>query len=304
MAIVVERDLTLTDPYTIELETEIEESVETMTNPLETLLDDNGFIKIAALDHRSSLKKMLPENKLANFKALATQTFLPYSTAVLIDPEYGANAIKIAQSLYKEVVLTREISGYKDRPDGRTTELYPQFTSKKLKQMGATAIKLLLYYNSDAPNATKQQATAQKVKEEAEQVNLPVLLEIVTYPVSKTEYHRGDAILRAITDLRQFANILKLEYPVDVIENNLKSAIPYLDQMTSSAEIPWVLLSHGMEFKTYKKALYIAKGEGCKGFAAGRSIWKDIAELDTWDAQVEFIKTTAKDRFEQISKIF
>jgi len=270
------------------------------------LQDANGFIKIAAIDHRSSLKKILAEDKLEDFKGLCTENFAPFVTAILVDPEYGDKARESARQNNVSIILSREQSGYLQNPDGRVTELYSQFNSHKLKKMGASAIKLHLYYNADAANAADQRQVAEKVKMECVAADIPLLLEPVTYTVPDSPYHKGDAIMHAINDLRAFADILKLEFPIDVDDEteDMDAAIPYLSAMTIESKVPWILLSLGMQFDSYKKALGLSKDAGCNGFAVGRAVWQEIDRLSTWPSVEDFIKTTATDRMRQLAELF
>ena len=90
----------------------------------------SGTIKIAAFDHRDSLSKYIPVDKLSTFKTLCTETFAPFSSAILVDPEYGIDAINKSNEIGLSSILSREISGYTSTPQGRNTELYEQFTKE------------------------------------------------------------------------------------------------------------------------------------------------------------------------------
>ena len=246
----------------------------------------------------------MPEDQIADFKTLCAKVFSPYVQSILVDPIYGNDAITVAINSGKTILLTREETGYTDNPDGRLTVLSNHFTSTKLKEMGANAIKLLMYYNSDASNAQKQIDIAKRVRDETIDLNMPFLLEIVTYPVDGNPYHKGDAIVDAVSDLRTYSDILKLEYPVDPSAEDAENAIPYLNQISSEAEQPWVLLSRGMKFDFYKKALKISKENGCKGFAVGRAVWQEVAELQNWDDKVNFMNTIGIKRMKELSDIW
>lgn len=258
------------------------------------------------MDHRDSLKKAIDEDLFPAFKNLLTTTFAPYSTAILVDPEYGGQAIESAKTANIGILLSREETGYTDEDTGRKTTLYKQFPASKLKEIGATAIKLLLYYNRDAENAGDQISIATQVHEECIQADLPLLIEPITYPVAGIEYHKGDAIVHAAQDLRNHCEVLKLEFPVDMSTDNadVEAAIPYLQTITEEAQKPWVLLSRGMEFDLFKQALRASKEAGCSGFAVGRAVWQEISEHESWEGKKHFIETTARDRMEELSKIF
>ena len=62
---------------------------------------DRGIITAAAMDQRGSLKKAIAKARgsdvtdadLAEFKAIVTEVLTPYASAILMDPEYGLEAI-------------------------------------------------------------------------------------------------------------------------------------------------------------------------------------------------------------------
>jgi tagatose 1,6-diphosphate aldolase len=270
------------------------------------LQNRNGYIKIAAMDHRDSLKKFIPEDKLSDFKNLIAQVFAPYSTAVLVDPEYGLPAIESAKKMNLAMLLTREETGYLDNPDGRTTELYKEFDSRKLKEMGADAVKLLLYFNNNASNFQQQLDVVKKVREETLMENIPFLIEPITYEIKDTGYVKGEQIVEAVKELDHLCDILKLEFPIDVLEDgsNIPSGSEWLDQISDVITVPWVLLSRGMKFDNYKSALKLSKQHGCSGYAVGRAVWQEISEQKSWDDIETFIKTTALNRMKELSGIY
>ena len=278
-------------------------------------------IKIFAIDHRGSLKKVLNENLLSDFKALTTETFAPYNSAVLVDPEYGSNTIEIAKEKKLELLLTREKTGYSDTENGRELELYQKYTSQKLKSLGANAIKILYYYNSQAPNKNEQLQLLRKVKQETDDVTLPLLVEPITYPLPNTPFNKGEETIKAIKEIQPLCDILKLEFPTnknfhqlfedmpnnldEQINAGLNEAIEYLEQFSTLITKPWVLLSRGMPFDIYVEALALSKKYGASGYAVGRAVWQEIADMNSdWNQIETFVKTTAKERMQEISAIF
>ena len=271
---------------------------------LSSLTNENGFIKIAAFDHRSSLIKLITEEKMSEFKVLCAQLFSPYSTAILVDPEYGKEAITVAKNNNLGVLISREQSISGDDTEERRIFLSEKYTASELKSLGATAIKLFFYYNADAANSKEKINVIKKLHEETKNVDLPLLIEPVTYAVDGHPYHRGDATLRAVMAFRNHCDILKLEYPVDPKIEDIENAIPYLEQISEEINIPWILLSRGMKFDHYKHALKIAKTSGCSGFAVGRAVWQEFSNFDSWEDKVKFMKTVAVDRMKEISEIW
>lgn len=275
---------------------------------LSSISDKNGFIKIIAIDHRDSLKKVLDEKDITKFKTLATREFAPFATAVLLDRTYGHQARLIARSVNLGVIWSAEKSGYTDTNMGRKTELYEDFNPGFEKEnLNVVCIKLLLYYNRNALNAKEQIEVAREVKIRCEYGNIPLLIEPITYPVEK-RYVKAEAIVEAVEDLQKYCDILKLEFPLDVEEHNsLKIFIEsedYLKKINQLCKIPWILLSRGMKFKLFKEAVKISKRHGAKGYAVGRAVWQEIETFNTWEEKANFIKTVGKERMRELSDIY
>jgi tagatose 1,6-diphosphate aldolase len=269
---------------------------------LSKLQTSNGYIEIAAFDHRDSLTKYIPEEKISEFKTLCVEVFADSSTAILVDPEYGKDAIDLSNKLKVAGIFSRELSGYTDTPQGRNTELYQEYTSEKLKDMGAEAIKLLIYYNHQAANAEYQRNVVKKVKEETDKINLPLLVEIITYPNQNETLSKWDLTIQAIKDLKEYTDIFKLEYPFDPQNRDFENDIAKLKQITDLCEKPWVLLSRGgMDFENFRKAVNACTKAGAAGYAVGRAIWQEIKDLSTWEEKTLFMKTTARQRMAELS---
>jgi len=257
------------------------------------LTDKKGYIKISALDHRDSLRKILSEDEIVKFKSLCVKTFSPFVTAVLLDPEYLEN---VKERFSIPLITSLEKSGYKETPEGRQTELYGDyFDSKTAKRIGASATKLLLYYNSEAPIKHLQIALAKRCFLESHGENLPLLLEIVTYPFQDKVYNESLEIKRGLEDLLEFGDILKINYCEDI---QVLSELKYLSK-------PWVLLSRGREFNDYKKCLVNARAiGGASGFAAGRALWQEVGNLKSWNKKEDFVKSIVVSRLKELAEVF
>lgn len=269
--------------------------------------DSNGYIKVAAFDHRDSLKKFVSEIYFQSFKELLTKEFGPLTTAVLVDPFYGQKAIIHASRNNIPLILTREESGYIEDPkrSDRTTVLNSHPVNE-LKGMCASAIKLLLYFNPSSKNAEDQLNVLKQVKKECDADNLPLVLEPITYPLDEKEYNKAEMILRSLELMKDYADVFKIEYPIDPKSEPLENAEPYLKQFTALlGDKPWILLSRGaMEFETFKQAVRISKDNGSKGYAVGRAIWQELTSNRNWDSIYEFITTTGVKRMKELNEIF
>lgn len=258
---------------------------------------------ILALDHRSSLRKLLNSQnpkavtpaEITHWKKTALKALLPLVTHVLVDPDYGLPVIESIGKDDKKLILSIEKSGYQEVSGERVSAL--EYSVEELKNLGTDIIKLLIYFNPRAQSAGQQKALIKKVSLSCEKYNLPFLLEIVPYALPQEEGNpqSREIILesaQAIMDLNCKIDIYKTCYPGDKI----------CRQLTDILDIPWVLLSGGENFVAYKKHLTIAMQNGASGFAAGRALWQDFTKWpkENWSA---FFENVVKKKLEEIIKI-
>ena len=74
-------------------------------------------------------------------------------------------------------------------------------------------------------------------------------------------------------------------------------------QITEIADVPWVLLSAGVDFTTFQRQVEIACDAGASGFLAGRAIWQEAMLLPDPSQREQFLKTTAVSRLRILVQI-
>jgi len=273
------------------------------------ITNQNGHCKIAAIDHRGSIKDYIDVGDILQFKRACAVNFKDHITAILVDREYGNAARDFSIHNGIGVIWTAEKSGYTENDNIRVTAIYDDFDPvQERESLKISATKLLLYYNSQSSNIEAQLSIARYVYAKSKEADLPLIIEPITYQIPGLMYDKGNEIISAVNALKDCSDVLKLEFPIDMNEHtvdpSIEQARPILSQFTSLSDKPWVLLSRGMPFETYKKALIAAKESGAKGYAVGRAVWQDLKDLKTWDEQENFIKTTGVERMKQLSEIF
>lgn len=266
---------------------------------------DKGRFLMLALDHRESFKKILnprePQNvsdeEIIQAKKEILQTLTDDFSGFLIDPEYGLKALnQMKEKPKKPFLLSIEKSGYQEKDEERITQL--QYSASQLKAMGASGVKLLIYFNPYVASAIQQLKTAAEVYKQCQEENLPLFLEIVTYYTESTLEKKGNLVIESLTKFLGFgirADVFKLEYPKDSVSCKLISKI--------LGRIPWILLSRGENFNVFKLQLEDAVFNGASGFLAGRSLWQEIGQFKNEAERKEFLASTVKKRFEEIKNI-
>ena len=265
---------------------------------LNKLLFNNRYA-LLALDHRGSLFKMLKEKGVKDiessafeFKKEVISNLCGLFSGVLVDYKIGLEAYKKV-GCKKPFLLCVEKSGYVESEGERFTEI--EYSPLQLKKSGAIAAKLLLYFNPNYKSAKHQLKIGKKVFEECKKLNFPLFLEIVVY---KKDGGRVEdkLILQSIETFLKagvYPQVFKLQPPENF---EVAKAITHL---LKKHNLEWIVLTQGVNFLVFKERLKIAFSAGCKGFLAGRSIWKEGVGLKKEDLE-EFLKTTAFNRFKEI----
>lgn len=287
---------------------------------LQQIADSKGIIRIAAMDQRGSLKKMLnidnPKavtyEQLRNAKLMLCETLAPHASAVLLDPEYGASQA-IAEGVLPGntgLLVSLEKSGYAGDVHARRAEVIPSWSVEKIKRMGGSAVKILVYYNPDATTASEIRDFVKWAADDCVAYDIPCIVETLVYPLEGDEKspefadQKTDLVLRTARDITGLGiDIYKAEFPMvpgpDMSEDE---ALRRCQDLTEASEVPWVVLSAGVDFEIFTRVVDIACRGGASGFIAGRAIWKDAFKHDTPEAQRKYLQTTGVANLREVSE--
>lgn len=290
---------------------------------LQQVASPDGIFTICAMDHRGSLRSMInKENpgevsyeEMVERKLELCSSLAKYASAVLLDPIFGAAQCISRGILPKStgLLVSIEASGYGGGKEHRLTELLSGWSVEKIKQMGASAVKILVYYRPDLKQlAGKQRDTVGMVARECIKYDLPFLVEPVSYPVgSETtnprEFARlkGKLVIQTARDITALpVDVLKSEFPADLRYTKDKAELIELcRQLDASSPIPWVILSAGVDFELFYKQVEIACQAGASGFLGGRAIWQEAMNIDDARERVRYLSTVGADRLKKLAEI-
>ena len=277
-----------------------------------------GTFYIAAIDHRGPLRRSLqaesPQGKtneaLTALKRDIVRHLAPATSAVLLDPETSAAQCVADGSIPGNTGLIVALdTGSTGDPLNRTTGLIDNWSVEKTVRMGASGVKMLLYYNPQAPEARERESLVRKVARDCAQYDIPFFLEPLSYASDDQnkplppEQRRNVVIETARRLVPLGVDILKAEFPVDVSaepdENIWREAC---EELTSVSEVPWVLLSAGVSYDTFLKQVRVACQAGASGIMAGRAVWKEAVTLDV-AARNNFLKSAAYERMKGLKSL-
>jgi tagatose 1,6-diphosphate aldolase len=290
---------------------------------LQQLADSKGIMTMCAIDHRGALKRALNEKNpaavsyqdMVDFKLDLCQAVAPFASAILLDPEYGAGQAIAAGLLPgpKGLLVSMEKTGYTGDSTARITELLPGWSVKKVKKMGTSAVKLLIYFRPDLKEvALKQLDLVARLADQCLEEDIAFLVEPVSYPVEKggasskkfAEIKPGLVIetARQITALP--IDVLKAEFPADIkFEQDEGKLLGLCRELNRASRLPWVLLSAGVDFESFRKQVKIACKAGASGFLAGRALWQEGAQIRSRDERMNFFQNTAAPRLKELAEI-
>ncbi len=278
---------------------------------LNALSNHNGVIAAAAMDQRGSLRKAIasgkgvPENQInddmmSEFKVAVTRILTPHASAILLDPEFGLPAAK-ARSKNAGLLLAYEESGYDNTKPGRLPDLLPHLSVYRIKEFGADAVKILIYYTPFEKQDVNdiKHAFIERIGAECEANEIPFFLEFVGYdPAGGDEKGLEFAKKKpeiVIQSMQEFGkpqykvDVLKVEVPVNAefVENSSvykgrsaysrKEALDFYRKAAETAQKPFIYLSAGVGNAQFVESLHMAgeAGTDYSGVLCGRATWKD-----------------------------
>ncbi len=282
---------------------------------LNALSNKNGVIAAAAMDQRGSLRKSIasakgvPEDQIsddmmAEFKVAVSKVLTQHASAILLDPEFGIPAAK-ARSQNAGLLLAYEESGYDNTKPGRLPDLLPHLSVKRIKELGADAVKILIYYSPfDKPDVNDiKHAFIERIGAECEFHQIPFFCEFVGYDPEGGnekgfEYAKKKPEV-VIGSMKEFGkphyhvDVLKVEVPVNAefVEGSsvFKGKAAYTRQQALElyrkaaqvAEKPFIYLSAGVGNAQFVESLNMAAEAGTdySGVLCGRATWKDAVPV-------------------------
>jgi len=289
---------------------------------LQQLANEKGIMAMCAFDHRGSLMRMLnkkhPESigyqTMVDFKLDLCRVLAPHASAILLDPVYGAGQAIAAGILPRDTGLqiSLEGTGYSGEAEARVTDLLPSWSVKKVKKMGATGAKLLLYYRPDIDVARRQLDTVQKLAGDCLVEDMPFVVEPVSYKVGKAEANpqnfarvKPRLVIETAKQITALPiDVLKSEFPSDLeYEKDKGRLLDFCHQLNEASQVPWVILSAGVNFELFYQEVEIACQAGASGFLAGRALWQEATQISSRKKRMAFLENTVVGRLQSLTEL-
>lgn len=256
-----------------------------------------GTFSVLAIDHRGPLRRALghespqgnTDEALTALKSDIVRQLAPATSAVLLDPETAAGQCIAGGAMPGRIGLIVALdTGSTGDSLHRSTSLVENWSVEKTVRLGASAVKLLLYYHPEAPEAPERETLVRSVARECAQFEIPFFLEPLSCAADGSQRplppeQRRDAVIETARHLVPLGvDILKAEFPVDVnTEPREKVWRDACEELTNAIDVPWVLLSAGVSYEIFLRQIHIACEAGASGAMAGRAVWKEAVTLDS-----------------------
>jgi len=160
--------------------------------------------------------------------------------------------------------------------------------------------------------AKMQLSVVADVADECRTHDIPLFIEPVSYPVG-SEVSSPQAFARIKPELvietaRQMTalpiDVLKAEFPADM--KFLKDGGQLFNlcrELDGASQVPWVLLSAGVDIETFCMQVEIACKAGASGFLGGRAIWQEVMPMPEPVKRIEFYRSVVAGRFQRLDDI-
>jgi len=292
------------------------------TRGLQQMANERGILGMCALDHRGSLMRMLNEKHpgdvsyqtMVEFKLDLCEILAPHASAILLDPVYGAAKVIAAGVLSRDtgLLVSLEATGYSGEAEARVTDILTDWSVGKIKKMGATGVKLLLYYRPDVDVADRQLSIVRQVADDCLSMDIPFVLEPVSYKVGRAEADpqsfaavKPRLVIETAKEVTALPiDVLKAEFPADLrYEKSHSRLLDLCHQLDEASQVPWVILSGGVNFDLFYRQVEVACQAGASGFLAGRALWQEATQIMSRRERLKFLKATVVERLKALSNL-
>ncbi len=274
---------------------------------LKAVSNERGVIAAAAMDQRGSLQKSLAKEKggevndfmMEEFKILVTEILTQHASAILLDPEWGIPASK-KRAKGAGLIMAYEKTGYDKTTPGRLGDLLDHWSVRRIKELNADCLKILLYYS---PTDKKEindvkHAWVERLGDECRANDIPFFLEFIVYEEGMDEKSVEYATKKPSLVMEAMREFNKDRYGVDVMKVEVPIAMQFVEgtksfkgtkaytrqeakdlfqKASAVATKPFIYLSAGVSNAEFSETLELAAESGVKfnGVLCGRATWKE-----------------------------
>ncbi|ELY3983604.1 sulfofructosephosphate aldolase [Cronobacter muytjensii] len=257
---------------------------------LKDIARPSGGFAMLAVDQREAMRLMfaaagatspVADSVLTDFKINAARILSPYASAILVDRQFCYPQVveqnAIADSCAMIVAADHFIPGNGIPVDSVTLD--ESIDAQAVRQHGGKALKLLVLWRSDE-DPEQRLAMVKAFNEKCHAQGLLSIIEPVVRPPRRGDkFDREQAIVEAAKELGDSgADLYKVEMPLGG-RGDAQALLGASQKLNDQINMPWVILSSGVDEKLFPRAVRIAMSAGASGFLAGRAVWSSVVGL-------------------------
>jgi sulfofructosephosphate aldolase len=243
---------------------------------LDALAYPDGTFAMVAMDQRESLRTMLAEHgrpddaeAIGGFKDAVARTLGPLASGFLIDAGHGLDRLASLPDGVGRILAVDALIQERGGPV-TDTHLDRAVDPQTAKRGGAVALKLLVIWKRDDQVRRRLEMSAEFI-ELCAGAGLLSVLEPVAQPEPGTDLDAAiiDAA-EALGPLRP--SLYKAQVPSRGI-GETAAIVKTCERITEILPVPWVVLSNGVAYDDFPRAVELACAGGASGTLAGRALW-------------------------------
>ncbi|EAO8905907.1 sulfofructosephosphate aldolase [Salmonella enterica] len=271
----------------------------------------SGGFAMLAVDQREAMRLMfaaagaktpVADSVLTDFKVNAAKILSPYASAVLLDQQFcyrqAVEQNAVAKSCAMIVAADDFIPGNGIPVDNVVID--KKINAQAVKRDGAKALKLLVLWRSDE-DAQQRLDMVKEFNELCHSNGLLSIIEpVVRPPRCGDKFDREQAIIDAAKELGDSgADLYKVEMPL-YGKGARSDLLTASQRLNGHINMPWVILSSGVDEELFPRAVRVAMEAGASGFLAGRAVWSSVIGLPDTELMLRDVSAPKLQRLGEI----
>lgn len=278
---------------------------------LKDITRPSGGFAMLAVDQREAMRLMfaaageptpVADEVLTEFKVNAARILSPYASAILVDQQFCYRQVveqnAVAQSCATIVAADEFIPGNGIPVDSVVID--KNVDPQAVKRDGAKALKLLVLWRSDEDPQQRLEMVSEFNKLCHSSGLVSIIEPVVRPPRRGDKFDREQAIIDAAKELGDSgADLYKVEMPL-FGKGSRDALLTASQRLNEHINMPWVILSSGVDEKLFPRAVRVAMTAGASGFLAGRAVWSSVIGLPDSEAMLRDISVPKLQRLGEI----
>lgn len=229
-----------------------------MRKSLTKIARPSGALAMVAVDQREALRGMfaahqstpVPDSQLTQFKVDVARQLSPFASALLVDQEFGIDAIIEQKALQGSCGLIAAADLLVGPPGGAATDtaVDPEIDPIRMRDIGSVGLKFLILWRNDESPDTRAQLV-EDFNKLCTVSGLPSIIEIIVKPPtdSSRSFNREEELISAAKEAAAWKpDLYKAEVPFHG-EGDLSAITKHAERISEAIGSPWVVLSNGVK---------------------------------------------------------